>query len=35
MIEKIQLIKTEEIIEASKCIKLDTIFTLMPGDENE
>ncbi len=35
MIGKIQLIKTEEIIEVSKCIKLDTIFTLMPGDENE
>ncbi len=35
MIDKIQAIKSEEIIEVSKYIKLDTIFTLMPGDENE
>jgi len=35
LIEKINLISIDEIIEVSKMIKLDTIFTLQPGDNNE
>lgn len=35
ILETINTITINDIIEVSRMIKLDTIFTLMPGDENE
>lgn len=35
LLNSIKLITINDIIEVSKMIKLDTIFTLIPGDDNE
>ena len=34
-IEGISNVKMEDIINVSRLLKIDTIFTLVPGDENE